>query len=81
MEGNELDYVHSNASPSTTMTYNENFIFAEETATTAKKLRFDAAILHEIAHMWFGSLIAISWWNTVGLNESVATWVAFYAMS
>ena len=31
--------------------------------------------------MWFGSLVAVKWWNDVGLNEAIATWVAFHAMS
>ena len=62
------------------MTYNENFIFADETATVAKRLRFAAANLHEIAHMWFGSMVAMTWWNDIGLNEAICTWVAFLAM-
>jgi len=31
--------------------------------------------------MWFGTLVAVSWWNDLGLNEAVATFIAFLAMS
>ena len=80
IEGLELDYVHTNSSPSTAISYNESYIFSGETATKAKRLRFYISILHELAHMWFGTLVSISWWDDVGLNEAMATYVAFLAM-
>jgi len=80
-DGQELDFVHTNSAPSPTITYNESYIFACESPTLAKRLRFAISNLHELAHMWFGTLVAVSWWNELGLNESVATFVAFLAMS
>lgn len=38
-------------------------------------------ILHEMAHMWFGNLVTMKWWNDLWLNESFATYMAHVAMS
>ena len=80
LEGLELDYVHTNSTPSMSISYNENYIFSCETATKAKRLRFYISILHELAHMWFGTLVSIPWWDDVGLNEAMSTYIAFLAM-
>lgn len=37
-------------------------------------------ILHEMAHMWFGNLVTMRWWNDLWLNESFAEWASHYAM-
>ncbi len=36
-------------------------------------------ILHEMAHMWFGDLVTMRWWDDLWLNESFAEWAAYHA--
>lgn len=40
----------------------------------------NSLILHEMAHMWFGDLVTMKWWNDLWLNESFATYTAVLAM-
>ena len=38
-------------------------------------------ILHEMAHMWFGDLVTMRWWDDLWLNESFAEWASHHAMA
>jgi aminopeptidase N len=38
-------------------------------------------VLHEMAHMWFGDLVTMRWWDDLWLNESFAEWASHYAMT
>jgi aminopeptidase N len=38
-----------------------------------------SCILHEMAHMWFGDLVTMKWWDDLWLNESFAEWACYHA--
>jgi len=61
------------------VTYNELYLFRSK-VTDASRERRAETILHEMAHMWFGDLVTMRWWDDVWLNESFATYVSVLAL-
>ncbi|HWB67606.1 MAG TPA: aminopeptidase N [Mycobacteriales bacterium] len=57
------------------VTFTESLIFRSRT-TRASYERRATVILHEMAHMWFGDLVTMSWWDDLWLNESFAEYVS-----
>jgi aminopeptidase N len=49
--------------------------------TNSLRGRRAETLLHELAHMWFGDLVTMRWWDDLWLNESFATWASFVAMA
>ncbi|MCB9027245.1 MAG: ERAP1-like C-terminal domain-containing protein, partial [Bdellovibrionaceae bacterium] len=62
------------------VTFSENYI--SRGRKTEQQLRsLKRTLLHEMAHMWFGNLVTMKWWNDLWLNESFATYMSSVAMS
>jgi aminopeptidase N len=60
------------------VTFNERYIFRSRVTQASRQKRADT-ILHEMAHMWFGDLVTMKWFDDLWLNESFATYMASLA--
>jgi aminopeptidase N len=60
------------------VTFRDEYVFRSRQTSAAYETRANT-ILHEMAHMWFGDLVTMRWWDDLWLNESFAEWASHHA--
>ncbi|MFT7560394.1 MAG: aminopeptidase N [Flavobacteriales bacterium] len=61
------------------VTFSERFVSRGE-KTEKSKRTLAMVIAHEMAHMWFGNIVTMQWWDDLWLNESFATYMSYLAL-
>lgn len=62
------------------VTFSETSHLHKEGMNEIGKLGLAYVLLHELAHMWFGNLVTMKWWDDLWLNESFATFIGYYTL-
>ena len=62
------------------VTYAESFVFRSP-VTDGRRRQRAYVFVHELAHMWFGDLVTMRWWEDLWLNESFATYLGYRTLT
>ncbi|WP_347059953.1 aminopeptidase N [Blastococcus sp. HT6-30] len=62
------------------VTFLEDYVFRSKVSRARYERRAET-VLHELAHMWFGDLVTMRWWDDLWLNESFATYISTLAQA
>ncbi|XP_028172981.1 glutamyl aminopeptidase-like isoform X2 [Ostrinia furnacalis] len=76
------DYVSGATEHWGLITYREtSFLVDDSTASSKNKISVANTIAHELAHMWFGNLVTMKWWDDLWLNEGFASYMQVKALN
>ncbi|OCC12306.1 aminopeptidase N [Streptomyces sp. PTY087I2] len=62
------------------VTFRDEFVFRSAVTDTERQTRA-MVIAHEMAHMWFGDLVTLTWWDDIWLNESFAEYMGYQTLT
>ncbi|MGA5269998.1 aminopeptidase N [Streptomyces lydicamycinicus] len=62
------------------VTFRDEYVFRSAVTDTERQTR-GVTIAHEMAHMWFGDLVTLQWWDDIWLNESFAEYMGYQVLA